>query len=148
MGEKKTSRGDKIISFKTNGRPGCPVDVLPTDWLERTMEAHPCLDWSFGPGTWKHLMMGDLMTHYGSFYTGATRQFSNINGQKDWDHQQETEEKVKALQAMNAKCNLPPNTGGEQLEKKHAEEHKARFYNLMARFKAKSSCRTTYNKPE
>ena len=36
--------------------------VHPTNWLERTAEAHPALDQSFGPGTWKRLMMGDLMT--------------------------------------------------------------------------------------
>ena len=40
--------------------------VLPTDWLECTVEAHPSLDQSFGPGTWKCLMMGDLMTQYGA----------------------------------------------------------------------------------
>ena len=94
--------------------------VLPTDWLERITEAHPSPDRSFGPGTWKRLMMGDLMTQYGRFYTGATRKFGNIHGQKDWDHQLETEKKFKALQAMNVKCNLPPNTGVEQLKKEPA----------------------------
>ena len=36
--------------------------VLPSDWLECTGELHPSLDRSFGPGTWKSLSMGDLMT--------------------------------------------------------------------------------------
>ena len=72
--------------------------VRPTDWLEHTAEAHPALDQSYGPGTWKRLMMGDRVTQYGSFYTGPTREFSNIHGQKNWDHQLETKEKVKALQ--------------------------------------------------
>ena len=40
--------------------------ICPTDWLERTSEAHPALDRSFGPGRWKCLMMGDLMTQYGA----------------------------------------------------------------------------------
>jgi hypothetical protein len=57
--------------------------VRPTDWLERTAEAHPTLDRSFGPGTWKRLMIGDLMTQYGCFYTGVTREFSNIHGRKE-----------------------------------------------------------------
>ena len=116
--------------------------------LERTTEAHPSLDRSFGPGTWKRLMMGDLMTQYGSFYTGTSREFSNIHGQKDWTHQLETKKKGKALQAMNVKCNLPPNTGVKQLKKERAEEHKARVDNLMARFKAKSSRWTTHNSRE
>ena len=71
--------------------------VLPMDWLERTAEAHPSLDWSFGPGTWKRLMMGDLMTQYGCFYTRATREFNNIHGGKQWEHHLETKEKIKAL---------------------------------------------------
>jgi hypothetical protein len=57
--------------------------VHPTDWLERTAEAHPTLDRSFGPGTWKRLMIGDLMTQYGCFYTRVTREFSNIHGRKE-----------------------------------------------------------------
>ena len=75
--------------------------VLPRDWLECTSETHPSLDWRFGPGMWKCLMMGDLIAQYGSFYTDANRQFSNIHGQSDWDHWLENEEKVKALQVIN-----------------------------------------------
>ncbi len=92
-------------------------------------------------------MMGDLMTQYGSFYTGATRQFSNIHGQKDRDHQLETKEKVKTLQMMSAKCNLPPNTGVEQLKKEHAEELKAHV-DTHCKIQAKSSCWTTDNNRE
>jgi hypothetical protein len=60
--------------------------VLPTDWLECTAEAHPSLDWSFGPGIWKRLMIGDLMTQYDCFYTGATREFSDVHNQKHCEH--------------------------------------------------------------
>ena len=67
--------------------------ALPTDWLEHTAEAHPSLNRSFCPGMWKCLMMGDLMIQYGSFYTNATRQFSNAHGQQSWDHQLETKKK-------------------------------------------------------
>ena len=35
--------------------------VLPTDWLQRTGEISFALDKSFGKGTWKRLMIGDLM---------------------------------------------------------------------------------------
>ena len=119
--------------------------VLPIDWLDCTSEAHPILDQSFGPGTWKHLMMGDLMTQYGSFYTRATMESSNIHGQKDWDHQLETKKKVKAHQAMNAKCNLPTNTGVDQLKNERAGEFKTYLANLLTRFKAKSSRWTARN---
>jgi hypothetical protein len=88
------------------------------------------------------------MTQYSCFFTRATREFSNIHGQKDRDHHLETDEKVKPLQAMNVKHNLPPNTGVEQLKKERAEENKIREDNLMVRFKAKTSRWTTYTNRE
>jgi methyltransferase-like protein len=93
-------------------------------------------------------MMGDLMAQYGCFYTGATREFSNVYNQKHCEHDLETEEKIKALWATNAKCNLPPNVGVKQFQKKRAEELKTCENNLMARFKAKSSCWITYTNSE
>jgi hypothetical protein len=41
--------------------------ILPSDWLECTGEIHNLLDLSFGPGNWKSLSMGDLMTQYRNF---------------------------------------------------------------------------------
>jgi len=35
---------------------------VPTDWVEHTEATHHSLSRSFGPGTWKCVMMGDLMT--------------------------------------------------------------------------------------
>ena len=120
--------------------------VLPTDWLERMTELHPSLDHTFGPKTWRHLMMADLMTQYGSFYNNAERQFGNWRVQTTFAHERETDEKVKALQAINAKRSLPPNTGDEQLKKERSEELKAYFADLLARFKAKSSRWTARNR--
>jgi len=113
------------------------------------MKTHPSLNRSVGPGMWKRLVMGNLMTQYGCFYTRATREFSNIHGPKEWNHQLETKKKVKALQAMNVKHNLSPNTGVEQLKKEHAEENKVREDNIMAQhYLAKSSRWTTYTNRE
>ena len=111
--------------------------VHPTDWLE-------CLYRSFGPGTWKRLRIGDLMTQYGCFYTGATREFSNIHGGKEWEHHMETKEKIKDLQVANVRHNLSPNVGGEQFKKERAEEFQAHENAFMARFRAKSSHWTAY----
>jgi hypothetical protein len=94
--------------------------ILPTDWLECTGEIHPSLDLTYCPGTWKHLCMGDLMTQYGSFYTNADRQFGNWHAETTFPHDAETKKQVKAVQMINAKCNLPPNTGVEQLKKERA----------------------------
>jgi hypothetical protein len=90
--------------------------------------------------------MGDLMTQYGSFYTNAERQFGNWRTQATIAYEQETNKKVQALQAINAKCNLPPNIGVEQLKKERAGEFKTNFANLLARFKAKFSCWTVRNR--
>ena len=90
--------------------------------------------------------MGDLMTQYGSFYNNAERQFGNWRVQTTFAHERETDEKVKALQAINAKRSLPPNTGVEQLKKERSEELKAYFADLLARFKAKSSRWTARNR--
>jgi hypothetical protein len=119
--------------------------VLPTDWLERTAELHPSLDRTFGPKTWRRLAMGDIMTQYGSFYNNAESQFGNWRFQTTLAHERETDEKVKSLQAINAKCSLPPNTGVDQLKKERREEFKAYFADLLTRFKAKSSRWTTRN---
>ena len=54
------------------------VSVLPTDWLKHTADASLALDCSFSPGTWKRVMMVDIMTQYGCFYTGCTRHFQMI----------------------------------------------------------------------
>jgi hypothetical protein len=117
--------------------------VLPTDWLERTAELHHAgLDHCFGPGTWKRLMMGDLLTQYSSFYTNAERQFGNWRIETNCAHKLATDKKVQALQEMNAKRNLPPNAGVEQLKKEQAAEFKTNVANLLDRFKAKS-CRWT-----
>ena len=61
--------------------------ILPTDWLERTGKLHHSLDQSFGPGTWKSLMMGDLMCQYGNFYSGCTRHFQHVRLQHAVDHE-------------------------------------------------------------
>ena len=115
--------------------------VLPTDWLERTAELHHAgLDHCFGRGTWKRLIMGDLLYQYSSFYTNAERQFGNWHGQIAWDHKLETDKKVQSLQEMNARRNLPPNTGVEQFKKERSKEFKTYLANLLDRFKAKS-CR-------
>ena len=120
--------------------------VLPADWLERTTELHPALDRTFGPKTWRRLARGYLMSQYGSFYNNAERQFGNWHVQTTYAHERETDDKVQALQAMNVKRNLPPNTGVEQLKKEHSDELKAYFANLLARFKAKSSRWTARNR--
>ena len=91
-------------------------------------------------------MMGDLMTQYGSFYTNAERQFGNWRTQTSIFYSQETDEKVQALQAINVKCNLPPNAGVEQLKKGRAGEFKMNLANLLARFTAKSSRWTAHNR--
>ena len=65
-------------------------------------------------------MMGDLLTQYSSFYTNTERQFGNWCGQTNFAYNQETDKKVQALQAMNAKFNLPPNAGVEQHKKERA----------------------------
>jgi hypothetical protein len=90
--------------------------------------------------------MGDLMTQYGSFYTNAERQFGNWRFQTTLAHELETDKKVKALQAINVKRNLPPNTGVEQLKKEQSKELKAYFADILARFKAKSSGWTARNR--
>ena len=90
--------------------------------------------------------MGDLMTQYGSFYNYAERQFGNWRAKTSFAYDAETNKKVKALQAINAKHNLPPNTGVEQLKKEHAGEFKTYLENLLTRFKAKSSHWTAHNR--
>jgi hypothetical protein len=89
-------------------------------------------------------MIGDLMTQYGCFYTGATGEFSNIHGGKEWEHHLETEEKIKALQVANVRCNLSTNIGVKQFKKERAEEFQAYENAFMARFRAKSSRWTAY----
>ena len=78
------------------------------------------------------------MIQYGSFYTNAERQFGNWCIQTNFAHKLATDKKVQALQEMNAKRNLPPNVGVEQLKKEQAAEFKANIANLLDRFKAKS----------
>jgi hypothetical protein len=120
--------------------------VLPTDWLECTAEIHPSLDLTFGSRIWRRLAIGDLMTQYGSIYNNTERQFGNRRVKRSFAYNAETNKKVKALQAINAKCNLPPNTGVEQLKNERAGEFKTYLANLLTRFKAKSSCWTTPNR--
>jgi hypothetical protein len=120
--------------------------VLPTDWLERMAELHHAgLDHCFGPGTWKCLMMGDLLTQYSSFYTNAERQFGNWHIEMNCAHKLVTDKKVQALQEMNAKRNLSANAGVEQLKKERAAEFRANVANLLDRFKAKSRRWTARN---
>ena len=57
-------------------------------------------------------MTGEVMTQYRSFYTGATREFGNFQGGKEWEHHLETEDEIKALQVANVRCNLSPIVGG------------------------------------
>jgi len=113
--------------------------ILPSDWLERTAELHHTgLDQCHGIGTWRRLMMGDLMSQYSSFYTNAERQFGNFRAQMNANFMRETDSKVTALKDMNAKRNLPPNAGVEQLKKERATEFKAYIASFLDRFKAKS----------
>ena len=86
--------------------------------------------------------MGDLMILYDSFYNNAERQCGNWHAKTSFAYDAETNKKVKALQAINAKCNLPPNTGVEQIKKERASKFKTNIANLLDRFKAKS-CRWT-----
>ena len=87
-------------------------------------------------------MMGDLLTQYSSFYTNAESQFGNWRTETNCAHKLATDKKVQALQEMNAKRNLLPNVGVEQLKKELAVEFKANIANLLDRFKAKSRCWT------
>ena len=90
--------------------------------------------------------MGDLMTQHGSFYNNAERQFGNWHVKTSFAYDAETNKKVKALKAINAKRNLPPNTGVEQLKNECAGEFKTYLANLLTRFKAKSSRWTARNR--
>jgi hypothetical protein len=83
-------------------------------------------------------MMGDLMSQYGAFYTNAERQFGNFRAQMNANFMRETDHKVTALKEMNAKRNLPPNAGVEQLKKERAAEFKAYIASFLDGFKAKS----------
>ena len=113
--------------------------ILPSDWLERTAELHRAgLDHCHGVGTWRRLMMGDLMSQYGAFHTNAERQFGNFRAQMNANFMRETESKVTDLKTMNAKRNLPPNAGVEQLKKERAVEFKAYIASFLDGFKAKS----------
>ena len=51
--------------------------------------------------------MGDLMTQYGSFYNNVERQFGNWHAKTSFAYDAETNKKVKALQAINAKVQPP-----------------------------------------
>ncbi len=112
--------------------------VLPSDWLERTAEISFALDHDFGKGTWKRLMMGDLMTMYGCFYTGCTRHFQMIRAQEHHEHNLETNKAVKVIQEMNIKSGVPPNAGVDKFKQEQAQALQDHVDDLMKRFRAKS----------
>ena len=112
--------------------------VLPTDWLEHTGEASLALDHDFGKGTWKRLMMGDLMTQYGCFYTGCTRHFQMVCVQEHHKHNLETQKAVKVIQEMNIKRGVPPDAGVDKFKKEQAQALKDHVDDLMKRFQVKS----------
>ena len=81
------------------------------------------------------------MSQYSAFYTNAERQFGqfgNFRAQMNSNFMRETDRKVTALKEMNAKRNLPPNSGVEQLKKERAVEFKAYIASFLDGFKAKS----------
>ncbi len=112
--------------------------VLPTDWLECTGEASLALDHDFRKGTWKRLMMGDLMTTYGCFYTGCTRDFQMVRVQEHHEHNLENQKAVKVIQEMNIKHNVPPDAGVDKFKKEQTQALKDHVDDLMKCFQAKS----------
>jgi len=112
--------------------------VLPTDWLEHTGEASLALDHNFGKGTWKRLMMGNLMTMYGCFYTGCTRHFQMVRVQEHHKHNLETQKAVKVIQEMNIKRGVPADAGVNKFKKKQAQALKDHVDDLKKCFQAKS----------
>jgi hypothetical protein len=60
--------------------------VMPTDWLECTGELHPEHDISFGKGTWKRFLVGELKIQYGQVCVGVASYFKNVHNEHSWMH--------------------------------------------------------------
>jgi hypothetical protein len=108
--------------------------ILPTDWLECTGKLHRSLDQSFGPETWKSLMMGNFSCQYGNFYSGCTWHFQHVRLQHAEDHKQETKKEIKVLQEMNIRHGLSPSLGVDKLKKERKQALKDHVEDLMTRF--------------
>jgi hypothetical protein len=136
--EDRIRMADLLPEYKKRREQDDNDSVLPTDWLERTGKISFALDHEFGKGTWKRLMMGDLMTLYGCFYTGCTRHFQMVHAQEHHEHNLETERAVKVIQEMNIKRGVSPDTGFDKFKKEQAQALKDHVDDLMKCFRAKS----------
>ncbi len=87
--------------------------------------------------------MGDLMTQHVNFNTGCTSHVQQIHFDHAQDHKQETNNKIKGLQEMNAKLGL--NIGVNKLTKEQKQALKDHVDDLMTRFWVKSFRWTAYN---
>jgi hypothetical protein len=75
--------------------------VMPTDWLGCTGEFYPAVDLSYGKGTWKHLFMCVLKTHFRQFCIGVDGHFKSVHGEHSLAHMLKTQQNIKSLESVN-----------------------------------------------